>query len=58
MTVLKHTVGEFPVAGPITLTICGLVSIVWLALAICGIVNAVNGRAKDLPVIGNIHIMK
>ena len=58
MTVLKHTVGEIPVAGPITLTICGLVTIVWLALAICGIVNAVNGRAKDLPVIGNIHIMK
>lgn len=29
-----------------------------LALAIIGIVNAVNGKAKDLPVIGKIRMIK
>jgi uncharacterized membrane protein len=35
-----------------------LVSIVLLVLAILGIVNAVNGRAKELPVIGKIRLLK
>lgn len=58
MSVLGATVGKIPVAGPITLTICGLVSLIWLILMICGIINAVNGKAKELPVLGNIHLMK
>ena len=58
MSVLGATVGKIPVAGPITLTICGLVSLIWLILMICGIINAVNGKAKELPVLGNIHFMK
>ncbi|MBQ8121112.1 MAG: zinc-ribbon domain-containing protein [Ruminococcus sp.] len=58
MTALGVTVGKIPVVGPITLSICGLVGLVWLILSICGIVNAVNGKAKELPVLGNIHLMK
>ncbi len=58
MSVLSATVGKIPVAGPITLTICGLVSLIWVILMICGIINAVNGKAKELPVLGNIHLMK
>lgn len=58
MVVVSNTVGRIPVAGPITVFICGLVGLIWLILAICGIVNAVNGKAKDLPVIGNLHILK
>ncbi len=56
MTVLGVTVGKIPVAGPIIIAICGLAGLLILILMICGIVNAVNGRAKDLPILGNIHL--
>jgi len=39
-------------------TILSLVNLLFLALAIVGIVNAANGKAKDLPVIGKIRIYK
>lgn len=39
-------------------TILSLVNIVFLVLAILGIVNAANGKAKELPVIGKIKILK
>ena len=35
----------------------GLVDLLILALAIIGIVNAAQGKAKDLPIIGNIRIL-
>lgn len=35
-----------------------IVGIVFLVLAVIGIVNAVNGRAKELPVIGGIRFLK
>nr|MDD6336387.1 zinc-ribbon domain-containing protein [bacterium] len=38
--------------------IIGIVSLAFLALAIIGIVNAANGKAKELPLIGNIKILK
>lgn len=58
MTVLGATVGRIPVAGGIVLAVCGLVGLVWLILMICGIVNAVNGKAKELPVIGNLKFLR
>jgi len=39
-------------------TILWLLSIPFLVLAIMGIINAVNGQTKPLPVIGNITIIK
>ena len=39
-------------------TILGLVNIVFVILAIIGIVNAANGRAKELPIIGKYRILK
>lgn len=39
-------------------TILGLVNIAFLVLAILGIVNVANGRAKELPVIGKIRILQ
>jgi uncharacterized membrane protein len=39
-------------------TILDLVSIVFLVLAIIGIINAANGKAKELPVIGKYKILK
>lgn len=39
-------------------SIIGLVSILFTVLAIIGIINAVNGRAKELPIIGKYKILK
>lgn len=39
-------------------TILGLVNIVFLVLLVIGIMNAANGRAKELPIIGKFKILK
>ena len=39
-------------------SIIGLCSLVFLVLAVLGIVNVANGRAKELPVIGKFKILK
>lgn len=39
-------------------TILNLGSIVFLVLAIIGIINACNGKAKELPVIGKFKFLK
>ncbi len=44
-----------PVIG---LIICGLLSLVPLVFKIIGIVNAVQGRAKELPIIGKYRLLK
>lgn len=36
----------------------GLFELVCLIMAIMGIVSAVNGETKELPIIGAIHIVK
>ena len=58
MTAVGVTVGKIDVIGPIITAICGLPGLAILALAICGIVNAVQGRAKELPVIGNLKFLR
>ena len=35
-----------------------LLNIAFLVLAILGIVNAINGQAKELPIIGKIQLLK
>lgn len=39
-------------------SIIGLIGFVFLVLLIIGITNAANGRAKELPVIGKIKLLK
>lgn len=39
-------------------SLLNLVNVAFLVLAIIGIVNAVNGKAKELPIIGKIRILK
>lgn len=39
-------------------SIIGLFSLVFLALAVLGIINAANGKAKELPVIGKFKLLK
>ena len=58
MAVIGVTIGRIDVIGPIVTAICGLPGLAILALAICGIVNAVQGRAKELPVIGHLKFLR
>ena len=40
---------------------CALLNLVWLgftALTILGIIHAARGQAKELPIIGKIHILR
>ena len=46
-----------PFLGFVT-AILGIVNLLFLALAIIGIVNAANGRAKELPLIGKIRFLQ
>ena len=43
---------------PILGIVCYIINLVFLALVILGIVNAVTGKAKELPVIGKYRILK
>lgn len=47
-----------PIVGILIAVVCGLVDLVCLVMMILGIVNAANGKAKELPVIGGIKLLK
>jgi len=49
--------GWIPIVGALVSIILALPNILFLVLAILGIVNAVNGEEKELPIIGKIHII-
>ena len=38
--------------------VCSLVNIAFAVLTVIGIINAAKGTAKELPIIGNIKILK
>lgn len=42
----------------LVVSILGWVSVVFAVLSVIGIINAVNGRMKPLPIIGGIRILK
>ena len=44
--------------GSLVGTLLGLVNLVFLVMLVIGIMNAANGRAKELPVIGKFKILK
>ena len=44
--------------GSIAGTLFGLANLIFLVVALLGIINAANGRAKELPVIGKFKILK
>ena len=50
--------GKLPLIGWIFAVLEWLISLVCFAFAILGIINAVNGKAKELPFIGGINILK
>lgn len=47
-----------PFIGWLFSLVGGLAELIFFILAIIGIINAVNGKAKDLPVIGSIRLFK
>ena len=53
--IIASFVAVIPVIGWIIAPIAGLVITV---LAVIGIINALNGKAKELPVIGKFKILK
>lgn len=56
--ILTVILGWIPVVGILVTIIGWLVEVVFLIVAIIGIVNTLNGKAKDLPVIGKFRIIK
>ena len=57
-SVLGLIFGLIPVVGGILNGILGLVYIVFLVWAVLGIINAANGEAKELPLIGKFKLLK
>ena len=49
---------RIPYLGWLFLALELLINLVCLVLAVLGIVNAANGKAKELPVIGKITLLK
>jgi uncharacterized membrane protein len=56
--VVLGILGGLPLLGWIFRLINGVLGVVFLLYAILGIVNAVNGRAKELPVIGSFRVLR
>ncbi len=57
----KWTYGLLGGRGPVYGALSTVISLLWIvvaALAVIGIINAVTGKAKELPVIGKIRILK
>lgn len=57
MVVLNILAG-IPLIGWIFSVVGGLLSLVCLIFSILGIINAANGKAKELPIIGGIRLFK
>jgi uncharacterized membrane protein len=54
---LTFVLAFIPLIGWLLIVILGLLSFVFLALCIAGILNALNGRMRKLPLIGGIEII-
>ena len=56
--ILTAILAFIPVIGWLVILLLSLLGFVFLIFCIIGILNAVNGRMKPLPVIGGITILK
>lgn len=54
---LDYLFANVTVLGPLVALLSAIGNIILLALVILGIYNAVNGKAKDLPIIGTWTIL-
>ena len=58
VSIVAEILDLIPVVGVIGSLMSTAVSIAALALMVVGIINAANGKAKELPVIGSIKLLK
>lgn len=58
IAVARNILEHIPFIGYILSSLLGIVPLLFVVLAILGIVNVAQGQAKRLPVIGNIQILK
>ena len=60
LSVIGVALGWIPVVGAILGWVCGALGLVLLVLSILGIVNAVQGKEAELPLVGQViaHIKK
>ncbi len=56
--VIFGILSNIPYIGWIFVVLNSLISLVCLVFAVIGIINAANGKAKELPVIGKFNILK
>lgn len=56
--VILSILGKIPVIGWIFRLVDSLFGIVCLLFSVIGIINAANGRAKELPIVGRVRILK
>lgn len=54
-SLIGSAVAVIPILGWLAAVVINLAAVVWMVL---GIVNAYNGKAKELPIIGSIKIIK
>lgn len=54
----KHHLNQTLILNLICLIPLGITQLFAFILWIMGLVNACNGETKDLPLIGNLHIIK
>ena len=58
LSIIGGVLSWIPIGNIIAGIVCGLAGLVLFILMILGIVNVVNGRAKELPIVGKIRILK
>lgn len=56
--ILSTILAFIPIIGWAIIALLGLASLVFFVLCIIGIINAINGKMKPLPVIGSMTIIK
>ncbi len=56
--IVNLVLGWIPVVGAVIGLVMWLLGLVLLAPMVIGIINAANGKAKELPFIGKIQILK
>ena len=56
--VVLGLLGNIPFIGWLFGIIDGLLSLVFVGFAVIGIVNAANGKVKELPIVGKFRILK
>ena len=56
--IVSRTINLIPLVGWIISMVLGFLNIVFLVLVVIGIMNALNGKAKPLPLIGDFQIIK